>query len=47
MNTGTLAFFFAYFLEYVLLFLEYKMDEEYEQFSNNESSASRRCLAFT
>ena len=37
---------FAYFLEYVLLFLYDNVDEEREQFSNSKSSASGCCLAF-
>ena len=39
-------FFFAYFLEYVLLFLDDNVDEESESFSKSKSLASRCCLAF-
>ena len=39
-------FFFAYFLEHIVLFLENNADEEYEKISNSKSSASRCCLAF-
>ena len=35
-----------HFLEYILLFLDDNADEEYEQFSNSESSVSESCLAF-
>ena len=39
-------FFFAYFLEYVLLFLDDHVDEESESFSKSKSLASGCCLAF-
>ena len=35
-----------HFLEYILSFLDDNADEEYEQFSNSESSVSESCLAF-
>ena len=35
-----------YFLEYVLLFFDNNVDKECEYFSNSESSAPGRCLAF-
>ena len=38
---------FAYFSEYVLLFLNDNVDEECEQFSNSKSSVSGCCLAFS
>ena len=39
--------FFVYFLEYLLLFLDHNVDEEWEYFSNSKSSAPGCCLAFT
>ena len=39
MNTDML-FFFAYFLDYVLLVWDDNVDEEYKSFSNCKSSAS-------
>ena len=38
--------FFAYFLEYVPLFLENNMDKDCEKFSNSKSSGSGCCWAF-
>ena len=38
--------FYAHFLEHLLLFLDVKVDEENELFSNSGSSASGCCLAF-
>ena len=38
--------FVAYFLEYVLLYLDDNIDEEYEQFPNSKSSTSGYCLGF-
>ena len=38
--------FFEHFLEYFLLFLDDNVDEEREEFSSSESSASGCCLAF-
>ena len=38
--------FFRHFLEYVLLFLDHHIDEEWEYFSNSKNSASVCCLAF-
>ena len=37
---------FVPFLEYLLLFLDDKVDEESEKFSNSKSTASGSCLAF-
>ena len=37
---------FVHFLEYLLLSLDYNIDEESEKYSNKESSASGCCLAF-
>ena len=36
----------AYFLEYVLLFLDDNVGEEYEQIPNSKSSASGYCFTF-
>ena len=40
------AFFVEDVLEYVLLFLDDKLDEEYEEFSNSNIPASGYCLVF-
>ena len=40
------AILFVHFLEYLLLFLDNKVDEESEQFSNCKNSVSGCCLAF-
>ena len=37
---------YVHFLEYLLLFLDDTMNEECQQFSNSENSASECCLAF-
>ena len=37
---------FAYFLEYVLLFLDENVNEKCQQFSNNKISVSGCCLVF-
>ena len=44
MNTDTCSF--AYFLEYVLLFLNDNVDEGFEKISNSKRSVSGCCSVF-
>ena len=42
MDTDMLVFV-AYFLQYILLFLDNNLNEKYDQFSNSKSLASGCC----